>query len=125
MTASDEYPAADQAGSTGQVAPPAPNLRRLWAIVIGLGALIVIGVAVMVTMLVMGAGSKRGGNAGTDAAGDIRMLDIPVAAGTVVSQINSDGSRITMVVRGPEGDEVILLDATKGTVVMRARLVPR
>lgn len=96
----------------------------MWAIVIGLGALIVVGVAVMVTMLVMGAGSKRGGAAGGDVS-DIRMLDIPVAAGTQISQLNSDGSRITMVVRGPEGDEVILLDASKGTVLMRARLVPR
>lgn len=120
MTASDETIAADQAGNA-----PAPNLRRLWAIVIGLGALIVIGVAVMVTMLVMGAGSKRGGSVAGGDVSDVRMLDIPVAAGTQISQLNSDGSRITMVVRGPEGDEVILLDASKGTVLMRARLVPR
>lgn len=120
MTASDETLAADQAGNA-----PAPNLRRLWAIVIGLGALIVIGVAVMVTMLVMGAGSKRGGGTASGDAADVRLLDVPVAAGTQISQLNSDGSRITMVVRGPEGDEVILIDASKGVVLMRARLVPR
>ena len=78
-----------------------------------------------VTMLVMGAGSKRGGGAVGGDAADARILDIPVAPGTQISQLNSDGSRITMVVRGPEGDEVILLDASKGTVLMRARLVPR
>lgn len=108
---------------------PPPNLRRLWAIVIGLGVLLIIGMVVMVTMLVVGPVAGTGGSKRGSEVADVRVLDIPVTAGTTISEVLSDGSRLTMVVRGATGDEtgdeVIIIDSAKGTIVLRVRLVPK
>jgi len=54
--------------------------------------------------------------------GDI-SLDIP--AGAQIERIAVDGGRIVLHLRGPEGEQVIVVDTESGGAVTRLRLDPR
>jgi hypothetical protein len=57
-----------------------------------------------------------------DRGGDI-SLDVP--AGAQIERIAVDGGRVVLHLRGPEGEQVIVVDPESGGAVTRLRLNPR
>lgn len=57
-----------------------------------------------------------------DRGGNI-SLDIP--AGAKIERIAVDGGRVVLHLRGPEGEQVIVVDTESGGAVTRLRLNPR
>ncbi len=112
------------------------------ALVWGLGAAIVVMTVLLVVGLLMGWHKKgetaleRGAAApvaaippvetgANAAAGPVQPLDVAVGRDAAVYTIAGDGRLIALHVRSPDGDEVIVVDTLRNTVVSRIRLVPQ
>ncbi len=85
-------------------------MRWLKVLVVGMGVLIVAGTVTLVVLLVQRAGGGRGGEVAARAS-----LDLP--AGTQIVSVAGAGERFAVLVRGPAGERVILVDARTGRVV--------
>lgn len=89
-------------------------MRALLAVVIGMGVLIVVGVAVLIATIV----GRLGGAAGP-AAGPI-VLDEP--EGTRIAGVSSLPDRLTLMLQGAGPDRVVVVDIRSGRVLARASL---
>ncbi|HEY4264498.1 MAG TPA: hypothetical protein VGM72_04220 [Micropepsaceae bacterium] len=92
-------------------APNVPSHRGLLAVVIILGVLILLGVV----GLMVGAVLKAGNRAPADAS----YAATVVAPGEHVESTELDGSRILLRLSGPNGEELVVLDAGSGRVLGR------
>jgi len=107
------------------------QVRTLKIVVIVLGILLVLGFALLVAGLYYEA-TKTGGQEdrpvavkAPPAAGPGGEVSIDVPAGASIERIAVDGGRVVLHIRGPQGEEVVILDPARGNVVTRLRLVPR
>jgi len=90
-------------------------MRALLAAVIVMGVLIVVGTGALVVLVV----KRLGGDTGrSDAAVVIRE-----PAGTRVVSAASDGKTLTLILAGPEGQEIEIRDVDSGQVVRRFSVV--
>jgi hypothetical protein len=84
----------------------------LKAVVIGLGALIVIALA----FVVIGIVSKLGGHGAAPPAGAFAL-----APGAKIVEMQSQSSRLILRVRTGQGDEVDIIDTDDGHLVARVK----
>ncbi len=107
------------------------QVRTLKIVVIVLGILLVLGFALLVAGLYYEA-TKMGGKvdrpvsrkeAPLASPGGEVSIDVP--AGASIERIAVDGGRVVLHIRGPQGEEVVILDPARGNDVTRLRLVPR
>lgn len=95
-----------------------PNIRRLWIVVIGLGLLILVAFAVVVTTIA----SRLGGMATPSAIGDTPIV---LPEGARVLDMAAAGDRIVLRIALPDGGERLLfLDARTGEPVGSRALQP-
>ena len=92
------------------------QVRILTMVVIGLGVLLVAGLAALVATVVMRASGRPAQTAAVE-------MNLPVPRGAVVEEMTLDGSVLAMRLLHPSGREIIVLDARKGRVLRRVRLV--
>jgi hypothetical protein len=92
-------------------APNAPSYRGLLALVILLGALIFLGVGA----LIAGAYLK----ATRPATGTAPYLATVAAPGERIESTELNGNRILLRLGGPNGEELVVIDAASGRVVGR------
>ena len=90
------------------------SYRGLLALVIILGALIMIGVGALIGGAFVGAGRR----ADTTAP---YLTNVP-AQGARIESAEIQGNRILMRLTGGAGDELVILDATSGRLLGRVRL---
>ena len=88
----------------------APSYRGLLALVILLGALIMLGVGALVAGAVLGGGRAR------DTAPFNATLDAP---GAHIESSEIQGNRILLRLTGPKGEELVILDAASGRLLGR------
>ncbi len=92
------------------------QVRILTAVVVGLGVLLLVGLAVLLAVVIMRA-------AGKPAAPAAAEMTLPVPRGTVVEGMTLDGNMLAVRLLHPAGREIVVLDARKGRVLRRLRLV--
>jgi hypothetical protein len=93
------------------VAESAPSYRGLLALVIVLGVLIVLGMGALITAAILRAGRPA-------AAGEPYRAAI-VAPGERIESTQIDGNRILLRLSGPNGEELVVVDAATGRVIGR------
>ena len=94
----------------------AANHRGLLALVIALGALILLAFGALVGGLLLGAGSQR-------AAGGAEpyLVSVPAAAGARIAQTELDGDRLLLRLEGG-GETIVILETTTGRIIGRIEL---
>ena len=95
---------------------PAANHRGLLALVITLGALILLAFGALVGGLLLGTGSQNGA-----ADAEAYLTSIPSAEGSRIVQTELDGNRLLLRLEG-SGDAVVVLEATTGRIIGRIEL---
>jgi hypothetical protein len=99
----------------------APSSHRgLLALVILLGAAILLGVGA----LIAGAFLKLGGGPRGAARSEPYVQNL-AAPGAHIESANLDGNRLLIRLSGPDGEELVVLDAASGRVVGRVRVAAR
>jgi len=107
------------------------QVRTLKIVVIVLGILLVLGFALLVAGLYYEATKLDSdpdrpaagkGVPATSPGGEVR-IDVP--PGARIERIAVEGGQVVLHIRGPEGEEIVVLDTARGNVVTRLRLVPR
>jgi hypothetical protein len=96
---------------------PSPSYRGLLALVIILGILILVGVGALIAGAVLRAGN-RPASAQSYAA-------TVLAPGERIESTQLDGNRILLRLSGPNGDELVVLDAGSGRVIGRIAVTSR
>ncbi len=87
------------------------------AVVIILGVLIVVGVIALITTAVLRAGNRAPANA---------IYAASVAApGERIESTQLDGNRILLRLSGPNGEELVVLDAASGRTIGRIAVATR
>ena len=95
--------------------PAAPaSYRGLLALVIILGALIMIGVGALIAGFMLGAGRRA-------ATVESYVTAVP-APGARIESAEIQGNRILMRLTGGGGDELVVLDVNSGRLLGRIRL---
>jgi hypothetical protein len=102
--------------SQSDVKPP-PSYRGLLALVIILGVLIVFGVVALIAGIAFRTGTRPA--AGTAYAANV------LAPGERIESTQLDGNRILLRLSGPNGDELVVLDAGSGRVIGRIAINSR
>ena len=100
-------------------------MKALKTLVIGMGLLIVIGIALVGYGLSRGAPHEGGIAAerpAPDAAGAPFASEVPVPGSARLEQVTAAGDRLVLRLSGP--DELILLDARTGRLAGTVKLVP-
>jgi hypothetical protein len=92
-------------------APNVPSHRGLLALVIILGALILLGVVGLIVAAVL--------KAQTRAPADASFAATVLAPGAHVESAQLDGNRILIKLSGPSGEELVILEAVSGHVLGR------
>jgi hypothetical protein len=88
-----------------------PSYRGLLALVIILGVLIVAGVVALIVAAVLRAGNRA-------PTGESYAASV-AAPGERIESTQLDGNRILLRLSGPNGDELVVLDAGSGRVIGR------
>ena len=96
---------------------PAPSYRGLLALVIILGVLIVLGVVGLIVAAVFKARAGNGAPAAPSTSGAYAAS--VTAPGERIESTQLDGNRILLRLSGPNGDELVVLDAGSGRVIGR------
>jgi len=99
---------------TSDVPASPASYRGLLALVIILGALIMIGVGALIGGAMLGAGRRAD-------AGAPYVTAVP-APGARIESAEIQGNRILMRLTGGAGDELVVLDAGSGRLLGRVRL---
>ena len=96
---------------TASESPHAPSYRGLLALVILLGALIMLGVGALIAgaFLTSGRPAATGGTYSATLAAPSERID----SATI------DGNRILLRLSGPNGEELVVMDAGSGRVIGR------
>ena len=109
------------------------QVRTLKIVVIVMTILLVLGFALLVAGLYYEAtkmGSQReAGQPGSDQAvqrgTDGGEVTLPVPAGAQIKRILADSGRVILHLNGRNGEEIVIVDTTRGNAVTRVRLAPR
>jgi len=88
-----------------------PSYRGLLALVIILGVLIVAGVVALIVAIVLRVGNRA-------TTGEAYAASV-AAPGQRIESSQLDGNRILLRLSGPNGDELVVLDAASGRVIGR------
>ncbi len=99
---------------TSDVPATPASYRGLLALVILLGALIMIGVGALIAGAMLGAGRRA-------EAVEPYITGVPANGGRIESA-ELQGNRILMRLTGGAGDELVVLDAATGRLIGRIRL---
>ena len=102
--------------SAGASNASAPTYRGLKAVVIILGALILLAFGALVAGLILGTGPR------TAARDTPYRVVIPAAAGARIGEASLDGNRLLLRLDGTNGSELIVMDAASGRVIGRVTL---
>jgi hypothetical protein len=101
---------------TSDVPASPASYRGLLALVIILGALIMIGVGALIAGAMLGAGRRA------EVASAAPFMTAVPAPGSRIESAEIQGTRILMRLTGGSGDEVVILDAASGRLLGRIRL---
>lgn len=95
------------------------NIQMLKGLVVGMGVLIVIGLAVIVVTIAnrMAASSPARGERGG-------AISLEVPAGSTVVETVADGDRLVLRLDTPDGPRIVVLDLRDGAVEATISLVP-
>ncbi|MFP3921451.1 MAG: hypothetical protein ACLFU3_07060 [Dichotomicrobium sp.] len=119
---------SDQEPIPGSVFNPR-QVRILKIVVIGLGVLLVIGFGLLVVGLAYQAtkiGEERPAtDAGEPAGQAAEQVTLPVPPGAKIERIAADRGRVILHVKGPDGEQVVIVDTGQGNAVTRLKLAPR
>lgn len=101
-------------------------MKALKALVIGMGMLIVVGLALVGFGLyrntVHPAPAK---GVGAEAGGPYFSLEVPVASGSHLEQMAVAGDRVILRFSGAEGERILVLDPQTGHVTGTVSLIPQ
>jgi hypothetical protein len=100
----------------------APSYRGLLALVIFLGVLIVLGVGALIVTAVLRAGNRPQPVAVTTPETVLTTLAAP---GKSIQSTQLEGNRILVRLAGTNGEELVVLDADTGRVIVRVAVDPR
>jgi hypothetical protein len=107
----------------------ARQVRILKVFVIGMGLLLVVGFALVVTVIVYQATrigeSEPAGPSAQAVANRAGGLALSVPSGTKIESLTLDGKRMAVQLTGPNGAEIAVIDVDKGRVISRIRLEPK
>ncbi|MGI9382710.1 MAG: hypothetical protein ACR2PO_06115 [Methyloligellaceae bacterium] len=113
----------------------ARQVRLLKIAVIVMGILLVGGFAFVLSAIVYQASKlgksepvREGTSAGPARPAGLVLapeIRLPVGAGTTVSGVTLDGSRMAVQLDGPNGPEIAVIDLGSGRIVSRVRLRPK
>jgi hypothetical protein len=92
-------------------AKPAPSYRGLLALVIILGVLILLGLVGLIVGAVLRAGNR--------APAGVAYAATLLAPGERIESTQLDGNRILLRLSGPNGEELVVLEAASGHVLGR------
>jgi hypothetical protein len=104
-------------------ASKAPSYRGLLALVIILGVLIVLGVVGLIVAAVLRAGNRP--QAVVAATAPQTVLTTLAAPGKSIQSTQLEGNRILVRLAGTNGEELVVLDANTGRVIVRVAIDPR
>ncbi len=100
-------------------------MRGLKALVIGMGILIVIGLAVVVVTIAKRTSDRSGGGADTAPTGRVFATDVAIPAGARVVETTADGGRVLVRLALPGGkSRILVIDAATGRRLGTIDLVP-
>lgn len=85
-------------------------MRGLKILVIGMGVLIVVGTVTLVALLVQRAGGAR-------QSAPLARIALDLPAGSQIVSVAGAGERFAVLVRGPAGDRILLLDGPTGRLL--------
>jgi hypothetical protein len=104
-------------------------MKSLKALVIGMGLLIVIGIALLGYGLYRNVQHPATAKAGPAGAGENAnayfAVDLPVAAGTHLEQMAVAGEKVILRFSGAEGERILVLDPQTGHLAGTISLVPQ
>ena len=101
---------------TSDVPASTASHRGLLALVIILGALIVVGLVGLIVAAMLG------GRRGADVASEAPFVTAVPAPGAHIESAELQGNRILMRLSGAEGDELVILDSNSGRLLGRVKL---
>jgi hypothetical protein len=103
-------------------------MKSLKALVIGMGLLIVIGLALLGYGLYRNMGHSPSSKAGSSGPGDAGRayfsVDLPVAAGNRLEQMAVAGDKVILRFSGSDGEKILVLDPVTGQVTGTIALIP-
>ncbi|HEX3484067.1 MAG TPA: hypothetical protein VHT51_03340 [Micropepsaceae bacterium] len=104
-------------------APTVQSPRGLLALVIILGALIVLGVIGLIVAAVFKAGNRAPADVPAGANGSYAATVI--APGEHIESTQLEGNRILLRLSGPNGEELVVIEAASGRVVGRIAIAAK
>ena len=100
-------------------------------VVIGLGLLIILGFALMISIVVYRATQMSEDNTGGQAVisqsvsqANAKLAAIAIAQGSKVISTSVDGSRVAITVQNKSGYSILVIDARSGKLLSRTELTP-
>jgi hypothetical protein len=114
-------PVGDAAEEHGGAHPDARQVRALKIVVIVLGALLIIGFAVVIGRIAWLATQPGGATA---PARNAPTFSIALPAGAVIRQTTVSGDRMTVQFESPQQTGIIVLNLTTGHVLSRVEFYP-
>src|SRR5262245_51000807 len=112
-------PSTDDSVMTSDVPVSPASYRGLLALVIILGALIMIGVGALIAGAMLGAGRRA------EVANAAPFMTTVPAPGARIESAELQGNRILMRLTGGAGDELVILDANSGRLLGRVMVGSR
>ncbi|HXP96105.1 MAG TPA: hypothetical protein VN809_05285 [Telmatospirillum sp.] len=104
-------------------------MKSLKALVIGMGLLIVIGLALLGYGLYRNMGHAPSAKAVAKGTGDVGQayfsVDLPVAAGNRLEQMAVAGDKVILRFSGSDGERILVLDPVTGHLTGAISLIPQ
>jgi hypothetical protein len=96
-----------------------PSYRGLKAVVIILGALILLAFGALIAGLLLGTGPRRAAERAP------YQVSLPAGAGARIGEATLDGNRLLLRLDGGPASELVIIDAPSGRIVGRVTLAPQ
>lgn len=103
---------------------PAPRMLMLKIIVAVMGVVLVAGFGVVVATLIHRASSPSVSERSLSRSGQFGINDVQITKGDVVRSVSLNEDRMSVLMAGAEGEEIIILNVKTGLELGRFRLRP-
>jgi hypothetical protein len=93
-------------------------------VVIFLGVLLIAGFVLIFSTIIYRMVKLADDDGPAEKAGAVALADVAVAEGAQVQAMTLDGNRLAIHVGGEAGEEIVIVDVRRGTVLSRVRVTP-